>query len=234
VYTNQADAQGFVTVHYQRPDGDYGDPASSDYNDFWGLHLWGDAIDPSEVTEWTAPKPFDGVDESGVFWRVQISNSSQPVNFIIHRGDTKDPGPDESFIPASNAAVWKQSGDETIYPSRGAAEDHATIHYLREDGDYGDPASSDFNDFWGLHVWTGAATPTDWSDPVRPSGSDVFGAVFVVDLADDADQLAYIIHQGDTKDPGPDQFLVFDSWGHEVWQIEGADVEHSYVAPLRR
>ena len=34
-YTSQASAQGFVSVHVPRPDGDY---------DGWGLHLWGDAL----------------------------------------------------------------------------------------------------------------------------------------------------------------------------------------------
>ena len=33
--TSQAPAQGYATVHYHRPDGQYGG---------WGLHLWGDAI----------------------------------------------------------------------------------------------------------------------------------------------------------------------------------------------
>jgi hypothetical protein len=49
--------------------------------------------------------------------------------------------------------------------------------------------------------------------------------------ADGADQLAYILHRGDTKDPGPDQFLVFDTYGHEVWQLQGADPERPYAAP---
>ena len=44
---------------------------------------------------------------------------------------------------------------------------------------------------------------------------------FRVDLADGADQLAYILHRGDTKGPGPDQFLDFALDGHEVWQLRG-------------
>jgi pullulanase/glycogen debranching enzyme len=237
IYTSQAAAQGFTTVRYHRPDGDYGDPTSSDYNDFWGLHLWGDAIDPSEGTEWTTPKPFDGVDDYGAFWNIQIVDSSQPVNFIIHRGDAKDPGPDESFIPAEIPTVWKQSGDLEIYPSRGAAEDFATIHYHRPDGDYGDNSSPDFNDFWGMHVWLGALNPNpSWQEPVRWSDLDVFGPVFKVDLVDGASELAHIIHRGDEKDPGPDQFLIFDDWGYEVWQLQ-AEVsntpnEPQYVYPL--
>ncbi|MGD9093300.1 MAG: pullulanase-associated domain-containing protein, partial [Anaerolineales bacterium] len=232
IYTTQADAQGYVTIRYHRPDGDYGTP-SPDFNTFWGLHLWGDAIDPSEGTSWTSPKPPTGIDDYGAFWEVLIADSSQPVNFIIHRGDNKDPGPDESFIPAEIPTVWKQSGDLEIYPSRGAAENFATIHYHRPDGDYGDNTSSDFNDFWGMHVWTGALNPNpSWQEPVRWDQLDIFGPVFKIDLVDDAPLLAYIIHRGDNKDPGPDQFLVFDEWGYEVWQLSGAEPEKPYVLPI--
>jgi hypothetical protein len=34
------------------------------FNDFWGLHLWGDI---QETIDWTAPKPFLGEDEYGRF-----------------------------------------------------------------------------------------------------------------------------------------------------------------------
>jgi hypothetical protein len=45
-------------------------------------------------------------------------------------------------------------------------------------------------------------------------------------------QIGYIFHQGDMKDPGADQFLVFDTYGFEVWQLQGADVENPYILPL--
>jgi Alpha amylase, catalytic domain/Bacterial pullanase-associated domain/Alpha amylase, C-terminal all-beta domain len=324
--TPEAPATPYVLIHYNRPAGDYGDHTTGNFNDFWGLHLWGNAIDPAEGTDWSTPKPFLGEDEYGRFAFVKLADDTQPVNFIVHRGDTKDPdnSPDRSFAPASTPEIWLRQGDGTIYtsqaeaqghatvhyacedcsgvtldatpggsglppnaiddygavfhlappdlsaplavtirvdgvadvvdqvftptetpsawfqpgeqvvhPSRGAAEDFATIHYRRPAGDYGDPTSADFNDFWGLHVWTGASTETQWTQPLRPTGSDVFGIEFRVDLVDNADQLAYILHRGDTKDPG-DQFLVFDNYGHEVWQLQGADPENPYVAPLRR
>jgi hypothetical protein len=322
----------YAVIHYQRPAGDYGDHTTGDAGDFWGLHLWGNAIDPSEVTDWTGPKPFLGEDEYGRFAFVKLIDDTQPVNFIVHRGDLKDPdnSPDRSFDPGTTPEIWLREGDVTVYtsqadaqgfatvhyacapdcsgvtldassngapvetgsppdaiddygavfrisppdltvpltvtigddgvpditeqvftptatpsawfqpgeqavhPSRGAAEDVATIHYRRPAGDYGDPSSSDFIDFWGLHVWTGAAAETQWTDPVHPAGTDVFGIVFQVDLVDGAEQLAYILHRGDTKDPGPDQLLTFDTYGHEVWQLQGADPESPYVAPPRR
>ncbi|HEX6332494.1 MAG TPA: alpha-amylase family glycosyl hydrolase [Actinomycetota bacterium] len=322
----------YALIHYQRPAGDYGDHTTGDFNDFWGLHLWGNAIAVSEATDWTSPKPFLGEDEYGRFAWVELADDTQPVNFIVHRGDVKDPvdSPDRSFDPATSPEIWLREGDLTIYtsqaeaqgyatvhygcgsdcaevtidatsdgtsiataappdelddygavfrlspgdlslpltvtisdggtadidglsftptetpsawfqpgeqvvyPSRGAAEDFATIHYHRPAGDYGDPNSADFNDFWGLHVWTGAVTEPPWTDPVRPIDQDEFGLVFRIDLVDGADQLAYILHRGDAKDPGPDQFLVFANYGHEVWQVQGADPERPYVAPLRR
>jgi pullulanase len=52
---------------------------------------------------------------------------------------------------------------------------------------------------------------------------------------DGAPQLAYISHRGDAKDPGPDQFLVLDKWGYEVWQLEGEGpdpAEPHYVLPI--
>jgi glycosidase len=327
-------ANPYAIIHYNRPASDYGDHTTGNANDSWGLHLWGDAIDPAEATDWTTPKPFLGEDEYGRFAFVRLADDTRPVNFIVHRGDTKDPdnSPDRSFpaspspeiwlrqgdptiytsqaeaqgyatvhyecaaagcpgvtidatsegvpvetgsppdavddygavfvlSPASLAApltatisdggtvdidavaftpteiptAWFQAGDQVVYRSRGAAEDFATVHYRRPAGDYGDPTSGNFMDFWGLHVWTGAvAEPLPWDQPLRPVGQDVFGIEFRVPLVDGAQQLAYILHRGDTKDPGPDQFLVFATYGHEVWQLQAADPERPYVAPLAR
>jgi hypothetical protein len=71
---------------------------------------------------------------------------------------------------------------------------------------------------------------------VRWVDLDVFGPVFEIDLVDGAPLLAYIIHRGDNKDPGPDQFLVFDEWGYEVWQLEGEHpsdpAQPHYVLPI--
>lgn len=232
-YSTQADAQGFVKIHYHRDDGDYGDPTSPDFNDFWGLHLWGDAIDPAEGTDWTSPKPFDGIDDYGAYYTIQLDDPTQLVNFIIHRGDAKDPGPDQNFTPTDTANIWIQSGDETIYTQQGAAEGVATIHYHRPDGDYGDPSSNDFNDFWGLHVWSGAQNPNpSWPEPVKPADFDVFGPFFEIDLIENATELAYILHRGDEKDPGPDQFLDFAIYGYEVWQLSGAQPDTPYVLPI--
>ena len=48
-----------------------------------------------------------------------------------------------------------------MHPTRAAAEHAAVLHYRRPGGDY---------DGWGLHVWNGAATPTDWAQPAAARG----------------------------------------------------------------
>ncbi|HRW06620.1 MAG TPA: pullulanase-type alpha-1,6-glucosidase [Caldilineaceae bacterium] len=98
----------------------------------------------------------------------------------------------------------------------------AVIHYHRPDDDYGDMSSKHFRDYWGLHVWQGAQQPTTWEQPLKPTGKDDFGIFFQVPLAADATELAYILHRGERKDPGPDQALSLadDNNGvYEVWLV---------------
>ncbi len=221
LYTSQAAAQGFVTIHYNRPDGDYNQ---------WGLHLWGEGIADDTATDWETPRPVDGTDDFGVYWNVPIADVTHPLNFIIHQGDEKDPGPDQSLLPQESAAVWIKSGDETIYPQLCAATNKAIIHYRRPARDYGDYESEEFVDFWGLHAWNATEDP-GWETPYKPTAEDLFGLVFQLEV-DPTLELGYIIHQGDSKDPGPDQFLNFDKWGCEVWQLQDADPEAPYVLPI--
>ncbi|MCE7983451.1 MAG: pullulanase-type alpha-1,6-glucosidase [Caldilinea sp. CFX5] len=225
-YTTQAAAQGFVTIHYKRADNSYTG---------WGLHLWGDGLGAGVPTEWATPRPYDGVDDFGAYWNVPISDASKVVNFIIHKGDEKDPGPDQSMNPIDGADAWVVSGDATVYKQRGATEKYAIIHYHRPAGDYGDATSSNYADFWGMHTWTGAAAPNpSWQEPVKPAGQDGFGIWFKVPLTADATELAYILHKGDEKDPGPDQFLKLGKFGYEVWQLQGAEAEDDYLLPIRK
>ena len=56
--------------------------------------------------------------------------------------------------------------------------------------------------------------------------------MFEVALVDGATELAYILHRGDAKDPGPDQFLNLVTTGHEVWQLQNADPASPYILPV--
>jgi pullulanase-type alpha-1,6-glucosidase len=211
IYTSQAAAGGTVSIHYGRPDGDYTG---------WGLHLWGDGLSPGTATDWASPRPPDGTDAFGAFWHVPVADPGKPVNFIVHKGDAKDPGPDQSVLPGVQGEAWIRSGEPIVHPTRAAAEHTAVLHYRRPAGDY---------DGWGLHVWTGAATGTDWGSPLPPSGTDAFGVTFTVPLAANAPLLNYIVHKGDTKDLPADQALDLVTVGHEVWILSG---RQKYLLPM--
>jgi glycosidase len=232
VYTSEVATRGnVVTVHYQRPAGDYSDSATTpEAGDYWGLHLWGDAIAPSEITEWTAPKPSTLTDTFGAVYTITVVDPARPVNFIVHTpgGDsvpaTREPGGDRSFTPELTPEIWLKQGDAKVYPSRESAEAgiiSATIHYRRPAGDYGDFASSNFADYWSLYTWTGAREPSvTWETSSRPTFTDTFGIAWTVPLTDNATQLNYIIHKGEEKQPPGNQELVFARQGYEVWHLQ--------------
>ncbi|MFC3500241.1 pullulanase-type alpha-1,6-glucosidase [Micromonospora krabiensis] len=200
----------WAVVHYQRPAGGYDD---------WRLYAWGD-IDPAYVTQWPQGQPFAGEDSYGRFAWVKLKPGATSVGFlVIDSAGNKDVAQDRSIDVTRTGEVWVRQGDPTVHPTREAAtgepdlpveEGTAVIHYRRADGTY---------DGWGLHLWDGAAQPTEWSDPMEPTGVDAFGAVFRVPLAAGATGLNYIVHRGDEKDLPQDQRLDFAGAGREVWLL---------------
>jgi len=196
----------YAIVHYQRPAGDYAD---------WGLYAFGD-IDPSAQTTWPAGQPFDGVDAYGRFAWVKLKPGAKNVGFIVvDKNGVKDVDADRFLDPTRTPEVWLKQGDPAVTSTAPAAEQDpntAIVHLRRADGDYTG---------WGLHVWEGAASPTEWSAPLPPAATDAFGVTFRVPLAAGATGLNYIIHKGDTKDLPDDQRLDFAAAGREVWLLSG-------------
>ncbi|MFJ6213793.1 pullulanase-type alpha-1,6-glucosidase [Streptomyces sp. NPDC092296] len=203
----------YAIVHYKREDGDY---------DGWNLYTWGDIAD-GQGTTWPDGHPFVGRDAYGAFAYVKLAPGAATVGFVVEKDGTKDYDGDRTIDLGKGAEVWvgQGSGDVATADPSPAAPDpaKAVIHYHRADGDY---------DGWGLHVWTGAATGTDWGSPLEPVRKDAFGEVFEVPLADGATSLSYIVHKGDSKDLPTDQSLDLAGVGHEVW-INGG--EEGYLLP---
>jgi len=99
-------AQDVAAIHYHRPDGDY---------EGWGLHAW----DAAAVTvEWANPLPPDGEDDFGIFWEVPIKPDGTRLGFIVHKGDLKDPGPDQFLDLTKSREAWVISGDLLVYTER--------------------------------------------------------------------------------------------------------------------
>ncbi|MFJ8590194.1 pullulanase-type alpha-1,6-glucosidase [Streptomyces sp. NPDC093598] len=209
-----ASSRDYAIVHYKRTDGDYAD---------WGLYAWGDLAE-GEATEWPESHPFTGRDAYGAFAWVKLKPGASNVGFlVIDKDGNKDVAADRTIDVTRTGEIWIEQGKETVTTER---PDHpapdkgkAVLHYHRADGNY---------DGWGLHVWTGAADPTDWSNPLKPVKTDSYGAVFEVPLTDGATSLSYILHKGDEKDLPTDQSLDLEANGHEVWLVSG---QEKYLLP---
>ncbi|MDX3797382.1 pullulanase-type alpha-1,6-glucosidase [Streptomyces sp. AK04-3B] len=209
-----ASSRDYAIVHYKRTDGDYAD---------WSLYAWGDLAD-GEATTWPAGHPFTGRDAYGAFAYVKLKPGASSVGFLVIDEDgDKDVSADRTIDVTATGEVWIEQGSADVrterpaYPAQDAAK--AVLHYHRADGDY---------DGWGLHTWTGAANPTEWSSPLKPARTDAYGAVFEVPLAANATSLSYILHKGDDKDLPSDQSLNLTSTGHEVWLLNGRE---EYLLP---
>ncbi|MFG2333687.1 pullulanase-type alpha-1,6-glucosidase [Streptomyces sp. NPDC048604] len=193
----------YAVVHYQRPGGDY---------DGWKLKA-----DGQEAA-------FTGRDAYGAFAWVPVAEGAASVSYTVEKDGTAD-GPRRSISLGRTGQVWITQGSDAqadtapdgAYPPQDKTK--AVIHYSRPDGEY---------DGWGLHLWTGAAQPTDWSKPLMPVRVDSFGATFEVPLAEGARSLSYILHKGDQKDLPTDQSLDLATYGNEVWLLAG---KPAYLLP---
>ncbi|MFB6621647.1 pullulanase-type alpha-1,6-glucosidase [Streptomyces sp. NPDC056374] len=191
----------YAVVHYQREDGNY---------DGWTLKGAGQEA------------AFTGRDAHGAFAWLKVPEGASTVAYTVEKNGTAD-GPQRSVDLGRTGEVWitqGQDGQSDTNPSP-APQDKtkAVIHYQRTDGNY---------EGWGLHTWTGAAQPTDWSKPLMPTRVDAYGAVYEVPLTEGATSLSYILHKGDEKDLPTDQSLDLASLGHEVWALAG---QPKYLLP---
>lgn len=105
-------AEDQIAIFYQRADGDYNG---------WGLHLFngqgcGNYAPPTSESvhfnNWPNPYPVDGVHpEFGGYFILTVEPGADCYNFIIHRGDEKALGPDDSrFEPARGQQAFTFDG----------------------------------------------------------------------------------------------------------------------------
>ncbi len=192
-----------AVVHYQRPDGDY---------DGW------------QLKSGSTTASFTGRDAYGAFAWIKLAEGAATVPYTVEKNGTAD-GPQRTVDLARTGEVWIAQGKDAqadtapdgAYPPQDKAK--AVLHYQRPDGDH---------DGWGLHTWTGAANPTDWSKPLQPVRTDAYGVTFEVPLAAGATSLSYILHKGDQKDLPTDQSLDLATHGNEVWLLAG---QPKYLLP---
>ena len=100
---------GSIAINYNRCDGKY---------EGWGAHLWTGST-PIAGVSWTSPMPPAGTNDFGAYFHAKLSEfSGGKVNYIIHKGDTKDQGGrDMSFDGNATKEIWVNNGDRKIYTS---------------------------------------------------------------------------------------------------------------------
>ena len=169
-----------VTIHYRRRNTDY---------DGWGLHVWGSI---EEDVTWEDPMDPVAEDDYGIYWEVNMAPDSKSLNYIIHKGDEKDPGPDQVLVfSETGCSIWLVQGKEDQFtnPEDGLdalevkivqvseiGDDQVLIHYRRLNEDY---------DGWGLHIWGPTAVEgVTWGSPHQPAGQDEYGIYWVVEMED--------------------------------------------------
>lgn len=97
------------------------------------------------------------------------------------------------------------------------------IHYFRPDGNYLG---------WTVYAFGDTTEPNNFNaGPVAVSGQDSFGAYFDVGVTSGAQNVGLIIHNGDVKDPGPNEYVNPSTQGNEFWQLSGSDILQTTQPP---
>lgn len=90
------------------------------------------------------------------------------------------------------------------------------IHYFRPDGKYVG---------WTVYAFFDTTEPNNFAGgPVPITGTDSFGAYFDVGVTPNAQNVGIILHNGNVKDPGPNQYVNPSTQGNEFWELAGSDV----------
>ena len=103
------------------------------------------------------------------------------------------------------------------------------IHYFRPDANYAG---------WTVYAFFDTTEPNNFqAGPVPVTGTDSFGAYFDVGVTATAQNVGIILHNGNTKDPGPNQYVDPATQGNEFWELSGSDqllthrAAHRHVDP---
>ena len=204
--------QTTLTIHYNRPDGNY---------EGWNLWLW-------ETGKDGASYDFTGTDDFGAIAVVTMDTTALEYGFIVrlNEWEMKDVDADR-FITASSgkAEVWLKSGDATVYeskPTLGPGEDPdpiegditINVHYHRFDNNYTD---------WNLWMWPKGAEGASYNF----TGEDSYGKIASIKLAPGAaTEVGFIMRKGEwlAKDIDADRFIPLSKLKNkvvDVWLLQG-------------
>jgi pullulanase len=146
------------------------------------------------------------IDGFGAVYALTVASGATQLSLSLKNGSSADA---VSPIDVSGTVreAWVYSGFGTALTARPpaipAGSTQLALYYSRPDKNYSG---------WGLHLWGDQVTNTQWTSPLAPAGIDpVLGAGFIINVSPGSPagncpggHVCFIVHQGDTKDPGPD------------------------------
>ena len=151
-----------------------------------------------------------GADDSSPVYTVFDDTSSLPDGAHVTYRAVLTYAPGQTVTSDTRTVTIVQAGVAT-----------AVIHYNRPDGNYA---------AWGLHLWgdglaPGEATP-GWTTPTAFEGSDAYGALHRIGIADDTQRVGFIVHgmppltDPNIKDTPNDRFFI-PLATPEIWLRQG-------------
>ncbi len=235
-FSFRADPQATRTINivYARPDGD-----------FSGTEITVSGADLASGNQTLACEPVFGLPGlctvrvrliPGGSFQYSITNDGVPDPSGLISVNAQDISPDNVVITFAGSAVPNTRGIPVA-----PLADEVVLFYKRNDDNY---------DGWGLHLFPIGST--DWTNftggEYPPSGVDpLLGAYFIIglpgsprlsepysrcasastepgcDLDEFPASLGFIIHNGDNKDPGPDQFVNIAEDGNVIFVRSGVN-----------
>jgi glycosidase/glycosyltransferase involved in cell wall biosynthesis len=165
----------YALVHYYRSDGDY---------DGWRMQaeVVDSIAEPVDV-------PFTAESGYGRFAWVKLHSGAPHVRYrIVH--DRKGVDGEGVLATRDGRALWRRSGDATVYASPAEAQGYVTIHRTGTNHQY-----------QGLHLFGGVheSERTVWPDPRPFTGRDLDGAAYArvrIDLSDGPVRFSVITDSG--------------------------------------
>ena len=171
----------------------------------------------------------------GGAWETVGTDASQPAYTVSDDVSAVAPGAPVEYRAVLTYAPGKTVTSAVRAVTAVATVTTATIHYDRSDNDYVP---------WGLHLFGAALAPGEgtpnWTGAAPFEGTDAYGALHEIGIADDEQQVGFIVHgrppdgNPDTKDPNnsPDRFFT-PIYHPEIWLKEGdATIYFSAAAAL--
>jgi pullulanase-type alpha-1,6-glucosidase len=190
------------TLHYHR--------ALADYSG------WNVAVSTGANESSASSSSTDGF---GAVYALTVKSGATQLSFTLVNGSSTDgAGTVTVDVSGTIREAWVFSGFSTAItkkPSAIPGANQVAVYYIRPDASYSG---------WALHTWGDVVTETQWTQPLQPVGTDPapLGEAFLINVKPGATRVNIIVHNGDTKDPGPDMGWDIPSLGNIVFVTSGS------------